>query len=37
MLRAPNRFACLAITGIALALLSSASTAQLAALASLAG
>ena len=33
MLRAPNRFACLAITGIALALLSSASTAQLAALA----
>ena len=34
MLRAPNRFACLAITGIALALLSSASTAQLAGLAS---
>ena len=33
MLRAPNRLACLAITGIALALLSSASTAQLAALA----
>ena len=34
MLRAPYRFACLAVTGIALALLSSASTAQLAGLAS---
>ncbi len=35
MLCAPNRFACLAFTGIALALLSSSSTAQLAGLASL--
>ena len=34
MLCAPNRFACLAFTGIALALLSSSSTAQLAGLAS---
>jgi len=33
MLRAPNRLACLAIAGITLALLSSASTAQLAGLA----